>query len=97
MENRRTFIKKGLLAAYSSALGMNIVFGHTMPVDYKPVLLGQKPASRPSGKHPGMVVLNDRPWNVEAQAHLLDDKITPADKMFIRNNGQVPRNMDVSS
>ncbi len=97
MANRRTFIKKGLLAAYSSALGMNIVFGHTMPVDYKPVLLGQKPASPPSGKHPGMVVLNDRPWNVEAQAHLLDDKITPADKMFIRNNGQVPRNMDVSS
>lgn len=84
-------------AAYSTALGMNIVFGHTMPTGYRPVLLDQKPASPPGDKHPGMVVLNDRPWNVEAQAHLLDDRITPAEKMFIRNNGQVPQSIDVAN
>lgn len=44
-----------------------------------------------------MVVLNDKPWNIEAQAHLLDDKITPNAKMFIRNNGHVPENIDAAS
>lgn len=41
-------------------------------------------------KNKEMIVLNDKPWNIEAQAHLLDDKITPASSMFIRNNGLVP-------
>lgn len=44
-----------------------------------------------------MVVLNDRPWNMEAQAHLLDDEITPNKFMFIRNNGLVPENISSSS
>ena len=42
------------------------------------------------GKHDEMVVLNDKPWNMEAQAHLLDDPVTPEDRMFIRNNGIIP-------
>jgi len=41
-----------------------------------------------------MVVLNDRPWNIEAQAHLLDDAITPNSSMFIRNNGLIPKDID---
>ena len=40
-----------------------------------------------------MVVLNDRPWNAEAQAHILDDKITPASRMFVRNNGLIPQDI----
>mgnify|MGYP002049665987 CR=1 FL=1 len=44
-----------------------------------------------------MVLLNDKPWNMEAQAHLLDDKITPAARMFIRNNGKVPTNIDAEN
>lgn len=44
-----------------------------------------------------MVVLNDRPWNMEAQAHLLDDAVTPNKFMFIRNNGLVPENIDVNN
>ena len=44
-----------------------------------------------------MVVLSDRPWNMEAQAHLLDDPITPNQFMFIRNNGLVPENIDADN
>ncbi len=46
------------------------------------------------GKNPGLTILNDRPWNVETPAHLLDDEITPADRLFIRNNGIPPRQVD---
>src|SRR3546814_8520883 len=42
------------------------------------------------GKDTGMTVLSNRPWNVEAPAHLLDDPVTPTDRMFIRNNGLIP-------
>ena len=37
-----------------------------------------------------MVVLNDRPINAEAPAHLLDDVQTPANCFFVRNNGIPP-------
>lgn len=37
-----------------------------------------------------MVILNERPWNAEAKAHILDDQITPANRMFVRNNGHPP-------
>jgi len=42
-------------------------------------------------------VLNDKPWNIEAKAHLLDDKITPNKFMFIRNNGLIPENIDANN
>jgi len=44
-----------------------------------------------------MKVLNDRPWNIESQAHLLDDKVTPNASIFIRNNGVMPEDIDVGS
>lgn len=44
-----------------------------------------------------MTVLNDKPWNIEAKAHLLDDAITPNKYMFIRNNGEIPKNMDANT
>jgi DMSO/TMAO reductase YedYZ molybdopterin-dependent catalytic subunit len=42
------------------------------------------------GKDGRLTVLNDRPVNAETPAHLLDDDITPADRLFVRNNGIVP-------
>jgi sulfite oxidase len=48
-------------------------------------------------KNKDMVVLNDQPWNIEAQAHILDDKITPTSCMFIRNNGKMPEGLDAST
>ena len=43
-----------------------------------------------------MVVLNSKPWNMEAVAHLLDDRVTPNKYMFIRNNGLVPENINAN-
>ena len=51
----------------------------------------------PHGKSQKLTILNDKPWNVETPAHLLDDDLTPADKMFIRNNGFLPETIDVTS
>lgn len=48
-------------------------------------------------KHRDMVLLNDRPVNMEARAHLLDDARTPVSRMFIRNNGLVPSAISVES
>ena len=42
-----------------------------------------------------MIVLNDRPVNAETPAHLLDDRITPAKHLFVRNNGIPPVTTDV--
>ncbi|TDN79491.1 sulfite dehydrogenase (cytochrome) subunit SorA apoprotein [Salegentibacter sp. 24] len=41
-----------------------------------------------------MLVLNSKPWNMEAIAHLLDDKVTPNPYIFVRNNGKVPEDID---
>jgi DMSO/TMAO reductase YedYZ molybdopterin-dependent catalytic subunit len=45
-------------------------------------------------KHKEMIVHNDRPWNIETPVHLLDDEITPTDKMFVRNNGLIPTELN---
>ncbi|MCE7997188.1 MAG: sulfite oxidase [Roseivirga sp.] len=91
MAKRRDFIKKSTLAAFSTALGANIIFGDKMLAGYTPLAVEQNTPQTLFGKHKDMRTLNDRPWNIEAQAHILDDKITPADKMFIRNNGIIPK------
>ncbi len=46
------------------------------------------------GKDPGLTVLNDRPVNAETPAHLLDDAVTPASRLFVRNNGLPPATID---
>jgi DMSO/TMAO reductase YedYZ molybdopterin-dependent catalytic subunit len=91
---RRKFIGQTALAALSSALGTEIVFGNHLPDGYIPVGLQDPDPFALFNKDSSMVLLNDRPWNMEAQAHLLDDKITPNKYIFIRNNGLVPENID---
>ena len=89
--SRRSFLKKSSLAAFSFALGTKIVFAEYFPKGMIPVALldTQFPQNLP-GKHPGLVVLNDKPINAETPPHLLDDKITPRDLFFVRNNGIPP-------
>lgn len=96
--SRRSFMLKGGLSGVAALLGSNIVFGKMMPKGYTPVGLLESAAEFPiSGKHEDLVILNDRPWNIETPAHLLDDKVTPGSKMFVRNNGIPPEKIDVSS
>jgi sulfite oxidase len=93
---RRNFVKKATLGTMASVIGADIVFGSVMPEGYKPLALQDPDPFKMFDKDKGMVVLNDKPWNIEAKAHLLDDKITPNKFMFIRNNGLIPENIDVN-
>lgn len=88
---RRGFLKKSALAAMSAVLGAQIVFADHYPAGLIPAGLAQAdtPFALP-GKHPDLIVLNDRPVNAETPAHLLDDALTPADLFFVRNNGLPP-------
>ncbi|GAB3512897.1 sulfite oxidase [Spirosoma knui] len=92
--DRRGFLKKSSLATLTTLLGTNIVFADRLPKQYIPLVFDVNPLA---GKSKEMVVLSDKPWNVEAPAHLLDDAITPADKLFIRNNGLAPETIDVAN
>ena len=92
-DNRRGFLKKISLGTLSALLGADIVFSETMPVGYLPLVLQDKDPGDVFGKDKEMMVLNKQPWNIESPAHLLDDKVTPDSKMFVRNNGLVPENI----
>ncbi|MBE0436209.1 MAG: sulfite oxidase [Methylomicrobium sp.] len=93
--SRRGFLKKGGLWAMSAALGAHIPFADNMPGGLIPAAFADADeAFRIAGKHPGLIVVNDKPVNAEMPAHLLDDLITPADKLFIRNNGIPPAGID---
>ena len=92
--DRRTFSHRLSLAAMASILGTKVVFGDRMPKGYVPLGLQDPDPFKMFQKDREMVVLNDRPWNIEAKAHLLNDKVTPNRFMFIRNNGRIPQNID---
>ena len=93
---RRGFLSG--LSTMSALLGAEIVFGRFMPAGLIPAALAQSDdAFTIPGKDPGLVLLNDRPLNAETPAHLLDDAITPADRLFVRNNGIVPPSVDAAS
>jgi DMSO/TMAO reductase YedYZ molybdopterin-dependent catalytic subunit len=88
--SRRGFLKGSGLAAMSAALGASIPFAEYMPGGLIPAAFAQTDESFTLIGKSGLVVLNDRPVNVETPAHLLDDEVTPVDKLFVRNNGTPP-------
>lgn len=94
---RRKFIGKAALASLASIVGADIVYGSKMVENYIPLALQDPDPFKLFNKDKEMVVLNDKPWNMEAQAHLLDDNITPNKYIFIRNNGLVPEEIDVKN
>jgi len=94
---RRNFIKKTALASLATLVGAEIVFGSNVLENYNLVALDETDPFKLFKKNKEMVVLNNKPWNIEAKAHLLDDKITPNEKMFIRNNGLLPENPDAKN
>lgn len=84
--------RRGMLAAMGAALGTAIPFGRSLPAGLLPAALAQgaQPALlRMDGKAP-LLILGERPLVAETSEHLLDDEVTPADKFFIRQNGQIP-------
>lgn len=94
---RRDFVKKTTLSSFAALIGAEIVFGSKMYEGYKPLALQDPDPFKMFNKNKEMIVLNDRPWNIESLAHLLDDKITPNSSMFVRNNGLVPEDIDAKT
>ena len=94
---RRDFVKQATLSSFATLIGTKIVFGSNMVNGYTPIALQDPDPFKLFNKNREMVVLNDRPWNIESKAHLLDDKITPNSSMFVRNNGLIPESIDVDS
>jgi len=90
---RRGFLSG--LGTMSALLGAEVVFGRFMPAGLIPAALAEEVSEFAiEGKHPGLVILNDRPVNAETPAYLLDDRITPADRLFVRNNGIPPADIN---
>ncbi|WP_232826527.1 sulfite oxidase [Lewinella sp. IMCC34183] len=81
--NRRQFL---------TLAGLPVVFAARLPAGISLLGLPDPPEGLP-GKDPGLIVLNDRPVNAETPAHLLNPRVTPADRFFVRNNGLVPRSI----
>ncbi|MCC6717865.1 MAG: sulfite oxidase [Acetobacteraceae bacterium] len=91
---RRGLLRGAGLAAMGAALGMAMPFGRYLPQGMLPLALAQG-GKGPQlldypGKDKGLVVLGDKPLVAETPEYLLNDDTTPADKFFIRNNGQIP-------
>lgn len=83
--NRRNFLRQSVTAFLGLSLGAEALAG-----------VSWQPAGLP-GKHPDLVILNDRPVNAETPPELLDEPLTSGDRFFVRNNGLPPREIDVDA
>ena len=92
---RRGFVKGSGLAAMAAIVGANIPFARYMPGGLIPAALAQSDESFSIPGKSGLTILNDRPINAETPAHLLDDPVTPASRLFVRNNGIPPSTWDI--
>lgn len=87
---RRGFLRGSGYAAMVAALGASIPFARFMPSGLIPAAFADADAPFEIPGKDGLVVLGDRPLNAETPAWLLDDDVTPAARLFVRNNGVPP-------
>ena len=89
---RRQFLRDASLAIVGTVWGGKVVYGANLPRGIQPLGLSCDitPYTLP-GKDSRLTVLNDKPINAETPAHLLDDRLTPNDLFFVRNNGIPPK------
>ncbi len=90
---RRGFLSRAAWMTMSAAVGGRIIFGEHFPAGMIPAALAQSDEPFQLEGKEGLTVLNDRPINAETPAHLLDDEVTPDNRLFVRNNG-IPPAMD---
>lgn len=88
--SRRGFLRKAGLASMSLALGSSIPFAKNFPAGMIPAAFSQSYDPFQLYGKDDLILLNDRPFNAETPAHLLDDNVTPASRLFVRNNGIPP-------
>ncbi|MYA06672.1 MAG: sulfite oxidase [Holophagales bacterium] len=92
---RRGFIKG--LGAMTALVGSKIVFSDFMPAGLIPAAYANQAEPFTIEGKDGLTVLNDRPLCAETPAHLLNDDVTPASRLFVRNNGLPPEDVDAMS
>ena len=93
--SRRGFLRGAGLASMTAALGASIPFAKYMPAGLIPVALAQGDETRRIPGKFGLTVLDDYPVIVETPAHLLDDPVTPVNRLFVRNHGVPPYTDDL--
>lgn len=82
--SRRTLLKGvGMATVATSLPSINTALAQGAPAAKGPKLLEMEGKAK-------LAVLGDKPLVAETQAELLDDAVTPTDKLFVRNNGLVP-------
>ncbi|MYH33667.1 MAG: sulfite oxidase [Gammaproteobacteria bacterium] len=87
-QTRRTLLAN--IGAMSAVLGARIVHARHIPVGLIPAqLANSREPFHIEGKD-GLTVLNDRPLSAETPPHLLNDDVTPSERLFVRNNGLPP-------
>lgn len=79
------------------SVGANVVFGKYLPKGLELLGLESTIGDQYPQKSKFMSVLNDRPINMETPAHLLNDKLTPNELFFVRNNGLPPVDIDIAN
>ena len=89
---RRGFLQG--LGAMTALVGAKIVFSDFMPAGLIPAAYANQAEPFAIEGKDGLTVLNDRPLCAETPAHLLNDDITPASRLFVRNNGLPPEDVD---
>ncbi|WP_233253474.1 sulfite oxidase [Paracoccus binzhouensis] len=89
--SRRGFLRTTGLTALGTMLGMAVPFERNLPAGFVPAALAQDTGLDLMAGKQGLVVLGDRPLNAETPAHLLDDDVTPYERLFVRMNGLVPQ------
>ncbi len=92
---RRGFVSG--LAAFSAIVGARVPFAHAAPQGIIPASHSNSDAAFQIEGKDGLILLNDRPVNAETPPHLLNDDITPANRLFIRNYGEPPENVNPST
>ena len=93
--DRKKFISSSILAAVTTFVGSKFVLGQNGS-NKKKIKKSISDDKIITGKHKDLIILNPKPWNAETPPHLLDEKITPANRLFVRNNGIVPDDVNIN-
>jgi len=93
--DRKKFILSSILASITAFFGSKIMSAENTS-ENKNLAKKMDGAEVIPEKHNDLTVLSPKPWNAETPPHLLDEKITPGNKLFVRNNGIAPKDIDIN-
>ena len=88
--SRRAFLKYGGLTTLTAAIDVTLPALNPLTSEWVTSANADSLDKFSIPGKNGLRVLNNRPLNAETLPHFLDDKITPNDRHFVRNNGLVP-------